>query len=386
VLFRQIADRLLARHRVFALYLVCLSSFWIHLSQDGRAYSLFLLEALASLCLLLRLLERPSLSGHGLYAAAALAGLYTHIFFAPLLLGQFLYYSLAAPRGPGRLRYWLALHILLTAAYLPWLAVLRPQLALPHTALLTRPLDLHGIGALLGGFFFDAGFLGLALQRGVTLLGLGLMLMIGLGVARSWKTLRRPEGRTLALCLFQMAAALGAVILVERISGRALNQPRYFAFLTPFLYLLCAELSGRLGSAARLFRAVLGGVLLAGTAAYAFQGLWLDPRLAGLAQAVRRRCDRRDIIVHMGPYHYPSLRYYYLPEFAHHLQCPDPKILTWDALPGYPAVRGPASLSHIPRCVFIDAARTWRGSVMGTAPCADIVAEACPAMPARSAP
>jgi hypothetical protein len=339
---------------------------------------LVLLESLAALYLLLRLLERPSLLWHGLYAAAALVGLYTHTFFVPLLIGQFMYYSLAAPRGPGRLRYWLALHILLAAAYLPWLVVLRAQLAYPHTALLTQPIDLHGLGALVGSFFFDAGFLGLALQRGLTWLGLGLVLIIVVGVARSWKTLRRPESRTLVLCLFQLTAALGFVILVERISGRALNQPRYFAFLTPLLYLLCAEISGQLGSAARPFRVVLGGILLAGTAAYAFQGLWLDTRLAGLAQAVRQRCDRRDIIVHMGPYYYPALRYYYLPEFAHHLPCPDPKILTWDALPGYPAVLGPGALRKIPRCVFIDAARTWRGSVLGTAPCADIAAAACP--------
>lgn len=377
-LFRQIADRLLARQRVFALYLACFSSFWLHLSQDGRVYSLFVLEALASLYLLLLLLERPSPLRHGLYAAAALVGLYTHIFFVPLLIGQFLYYSLAAPRRPGHLRHWLTLHGLLAAVYLPWLAVLRSQLSYPYTALLTQSLDLHGIGVLVGSFFFDPAFLGLALERGVSLLGLALMLLIGLGLAGFWRTLRSPEGRTRALCLSLMAISVGFVILVERVSGRALNQPRYFAFLTPLLYILCAEISGQLGPAARLFRGLLGGVVLAGTAAYAFQGLWLDTRLTGLAQAVRQSCDRRDIIVHMGPYYYPSLRYYYLSEFSHRLPCADPKILTWDALPGYPAILGPRSLSRIPRCVFIDPARTWRGQVMGTAPCADIAAAACP--------
>ncbi|MCX5796362.1 MAG: glycosyltransferase family 39 protein [Elusimicrobia bacterium] len=377
-LFARIADRLLARQRVFALFLACFSSFWVHLSQDGRAYSLFMLEALASLHLLLLLLERPSPLRRGLYAAAALVGLYTHVFFAPLLVGQFLYYVLAAPRRPGQLRGWLALHGLLVAAYLPWLAVVRSQLAQPYTSLLTRPLDLHGIGALVGSFFFDAAFLGLALERGVTLLGLALLLMIGLAVAASWRTLRGPEGRTAVLCLSLLAIPLGSVILVEMVSGRAFNQPRYFVFLTPLLYILCAEVSGKPGFAARSFRAILGGIVLAGTTAYAFQGLWLDARLAKLTQAVRQHCDRRDIIVHMGPYYYPSLRYYYLPEFAHHLPCPDPKILAWEALPGYPAALGQAALGRAGRCVFIDPSRSWRGTVMGAAPCAEIAAAACP--------
>jgi uncharacterized membrane protein len=378
LLFVQVADRLCARNRVFALFLACFSSFWVHLSQDGRAYSLFVLEALASLHLLLLLLERPSPLRRALYAAAALLGLYTHIFFVPLLIGQFLYYVLAAPRRPGQLRDWLALHGLLAAAYLPWLVVLRSQLAQPYTALLTRSLDFHGICALVGSFFFDAAFLGLALERGVFLLGLALLLMIGLAVAASWKTFRGPEGRTRVLCLSLLAIPLGCVMLAEMVSGRALNQPRYFAFLTPLLYILCAELSGNPGYAARSFRVILGVVVLAGTAAYASQGLWLDARLSKLAQAVRRHCDRRDIIVHMGPYYYPSLRYHYLPEFSHHLPCADAKILDWEALPGYPAVLGPRSLSRIPRCVFIDPARTWRGKVMGTAPCAEIAAAACP--------
>ncbi|MDD5628430.1 MAG: hypothetical protein PHU21_05165, partial [Elusimicrobia bacterium] len=294
-------------------------------------------------------------------------------FFAPLLAGQFLYYALAAPRRPGRMRAWLALHGRLAAACLPWAAVVRSQLAQPYTSLLAQVLDLRGIGALAGTLFFDPAFLGLALERGVSALGLALLLALGLGLAAAWKTAR---SRTLCLCV--IGAGLGLMFLVEKASGHALNQARYFVFLSPYFYILAADLAGRPGLWAGLLRGALACVVLAGTAAYACQGLWLDPRLPALARAVRQSCDPKQVVLHMGPYYYPSLRYYYLPEYSHRLPCPDPKILSWDALPGYPAALAPAELSGMDRCAFIDPGRTWRGTVLGAAPCAEIAAAACP--------
>lgn len=66
--------------------LLAVSPLHIWYSQEGRAYVLYLLLATVALWVLLRALESDSLRDWSLYAAVAAAGMYTHYFFAVVVL------------------------------------------------------------------------------------------------------------------------------------------------------------------------------------------------------------------------------------------------------------------------------------------------------------
>lgn len=84
--YRGLVRRLLPeRARLLATVFGALSSYWIHLSQDGRPYALLVLISLSTARLALELTERPSARAWAAYAALAAAGLYEHYYFAFLL-------------------------------------------------------------------------------------------------------------------------------------------------------------------------------------------------------------------------------------------------------------------------------------------------------------
>lgn len=325
-----------------------LSSFWIHLSQDGRCYAFFLLLALVHALLLLRLLERPRAANAVLYAAAGAAGLYTHNFYALVLLSH----GIWALDTRARLA-WIGAASGAGLAWLPWAPSFLRQLAVWRgVSVLSEPLNAASALALAGEWLFDPTFLGLVLGPALRVVGVLMLLLLAAGL----RTAFRREEQRLAWTL--LAVPLAGTLAVQALLGMPVAQARYLAFVTPFLYILLSEAAHAWGGrAARLSRAALLAVAGAGSLAYFVSTRQVDPRLPELSAVLRRAAAQAGTgtVVHLDPYYYLPLRYYYLPELTHRLT-PDVRRLTrWEGHPGYPALLAPGELTGLGRVVLLDA-------------------------------
>jgi len=342
--FRAVAERLLPeRARKTALWLAAASSFWIHIAQDGRAYSLLLLISLLSTLAALKLAERAGARRWTAYAALAALGLYTHYYYAIVLAGH----AFWLVRNVKDRRGLLLAHAGAALAFAPWLPVLAAQMrAHSGEAVVGEPLGFARVLDLLGTPFFDVTFLGLALPA-----------WTGVAVGAAFLALairaRSEDRRAFGFCATHVAAALALVIVVEVWSGRPVTQARYFTPLSPVLLLLAA-----LGAGRGWPRVAAAVVVVAGAAGYFFSALTVDPRLDLLAAAIRRSSDASVPVVHLGKYYYLPLRVYYLPERRNLLLASAAVGMDFKGMPPYPGVIAEAELPALGPCVVVDESRT----------------------------
>jgi uncharacterized membrane protein len=101
--------------------LLAISPFFVVYSQEARAYSFWGLLVLVSSALLLRSLRRPTFLGWLLYTLTLILGLYTHLFFALVLVGQG-FYVLVTERFKVTQRFlsYLVAAALSIATFIPW--------------------------------------------------------------------------------------------------------------------------------------------------------------------------------------------------------------------------------------------------------------------------
>jgi uncharacterized membrane protein len=347
--FAALCGRLIPKQETTALFLASVSSFWIHFSQDGRLYGLFLLLALSSTLAFLRLVERWSAKTAAAYAALCIAGLYTHNFFVFALAGHAAH--LILERG-GLPRRWFGLYALIVTAYAPWLARLLSQIhLLARASVLQEPLTWHNLAYVAGTMVFDTSFLSLAHEGLTVTMGACLLALLAAGVLIA----RRRLGAGAGFCLLQITVGLLGLRAMEFALQRAATQARYLIFISPFLYMALSAVIDRASSGrGRFLRLPCVLVVIAGTALYFAGAVNVDPHLAGVAKKLRRTTDSRDPIVYLDPYFYLPMRYYYLTERAQHMVGPDAKIANWDGLPGYRAYLSRQELEELPRCVVID--------------------------------
>jgi mannosyltransferase len=342
--FRAVAVRLLPeRARKTALWLAAASSFWIHVAQDGRCYSLLLLISLLSTLAVLELEARPRARLWMGYALVAALGLYTHYYYPILLAGHAVWLA----RGVKDRRGLMLSHAAAALAFAPWLPVLAAQMR-THSgeAVVGEPLGILRVLDLLGTPFFDVTFLGLALPAwtGVA---------VGAGFLALAVRARSEDRRAFGFCATHAAAALVLVAAVEFWSGRPVTQARYFTPLSPVLILLAA-----LGASRSWTRVAAGVVLAAGVAGYFFSALTVDPRLDLLAAAIRRSSNESVPVVHLGKYYYLPLRVYYLPERRNLLVAKEAVGMDYAGMPPYSGVIEESDLPALGPCVVVDESRT----------------------------
>ncbi|MCR4296092.1 MAG: glycosyltransferase family 39 protein [Elusimicrobia bacterium] len=351
--FRSLAGRLLPeRARLPALVLAAASSFWIHVAQDGRAYSLLLLISLLSTRAALELAEgKPRARLWAAYAALAALGLYTHYYFAILLAGHAAWLARRSD-----VRGFALAHAAAALAFTPWLPSLAAQ-ARAHVgdAVVGEALTFPRVLDLLGTTFFDVTFLGLVLPAWTGIaVGAGFA---ALAASAAFDALSSPEGspqrRAFGFCLVHVAAALALVAAVELWSGRPVTQARYFTPLSPLLVLLAA-----LGARRTWIKAAAGVVVAAGCAGYFASAVLVDPRLDALAALIRRSSDASVPVVHLGKYYYLPLRVYYLPERRHLLVASEAGGMDYRGMPPYPGVIEDKELPGLGPCVVVDQGRT----------------------------
>ncbi|MBI2386293.1 MAG: glycosyltransferase family 39 protein [Elusimicrobia bacterium] len=351
--FRALADKVLPeRVRLPALWLAAASSFWIHVAQDGRCYSLLLLVSLLSTLAVVELSEEnPRRRALAAYALLAGLGLYTHYYYAILLAGHAVWLG---RKMKDRLA-WLLAHGAAVLMFAPWLPSLAAQ-ARVHggEAVVGEPLTFPRVLDLLGTAFFDVTFLGLALPAwtGVAV-GAGFAALALSAAADARRAPRgSPESRALDLALTHVAAALALIVCVELVGGRPVTQARYFTPLSPVLLLLAA-----LGVRRSWTKAAAGVVVAAGCAGYFFSALNVDPRLDALAAVIRRSSDAGVPVVHLGRYYYLPLRVYYLPERRHLLMASAAIGMDYRGMPPYPGVVEEKDLTSLGPCVVVDESR-----------------------------
>ncbi len=351
---RSLAGRLLPESaRLPALLLAAASSFWIHVAQDGRAYSLLLLISLLSTIATLALSgEKPRARLWAAYAALATFGLYTHYYYAILLAGHAVWLARRSKDRPA----FLLSHAAAALAFAPWLPSLAAQ-ARAHVgdAVVGEALSFPRVLDLLGTTFFDVTFLGLALPAwsGIAV-GAGFAALAASAGRDALSSAEgSPERRAFGFCLVHVAAALALVAAVELWSGRPVTQARYFTPLSPLLILLAALGARRTGT-----RAVAGGVVVAGCVGYFASAVLVDPRLDALAAVIRRSSDASVPVVHLGKYYYLPLRVYYLPERRHLLVASEAGGMDYRGMPPYPGVIDDKDLPGLGPCVVVDQGRT----------------------------
>jgi uncharacterized membrane protein len=118
ILARELSSE---REAVIAVLILAISPFHIWYSQEGRMYSQLLFFSLLSSVLLLQAIKNGNARGWVYYALSSAAGIYTHAFMAPVLLGHFLW-VVARER-----RFWPAMTasgIAVTILFLPWALLL----------------------------------------------------------------------------------------------------------------------------------------------------------------------------------------------------------------------------------------------------------------------
>ncbi len=351
--FRSLADRLLPeRARLPALWFAAGSSFWIHVAQDGRAYSMLLLVSLLSTRAALALSEKPRTRLFVGYAALAALGLYTHYYYAILLAGHAVWLARRLKDRRGLL----LAHMAAVLAFAPWLSRLAAQARLHvNDPVVGEALTFARVLDLLGTTFFDVTFLGLALPAWTGIaVGAGF---VALAIVAAVDARRAPaqsvERRSADFCLTHLAVALVFVAAAELWSGRPVTQARYFTSLSPILLLLAA-----LGVRRGWTRIATGLILTAGVAGYFFSAVMVAPRLQALSAAIRRSTDASVPVIHLGKYYYLPLRIYYLPERRHLLVAEEAVGMDYRGMPPYPGVIEDKDLPGLGPCVVVDESHT----------------------------
>ncbi len=384
--FSAACRALIPRQATLALAIAAASSYWIDVAQSGRPYALFLLLAAVEFGLFLRLKDRwralPGLA----YAAVGALGLYTHYYFGFALLAQIAYAVLRRRRRLGDALPWLWTCAFWAAAFVPWLPSLRAQLGIyAGKPTLFEPFGLAALASLFGGMFLNVSVLSLVIGRWVSAAGATALAFFAAGPFLK-KRLDAGEREAARVLFFQLIVPLAAAKAVELALGRPATQARYFVFLSLPAYALAAFLIGRLGRRARLAAgAALALTLAGGVIGYEYSCVELDSRLGALSGALRRAARPGEPVVHLNPFYYTSLRYYYLPELPHYILDASSPMLNWKALPGYDPVIAAADLVRLPRVLVVDPDRRLFERRIGEASGAQLAqwAAAAPGIQAR---
>lgn len=356
VMFALLTDRILPKKedRVFALALAALSPFWIHFAQDGRVYSWLLFLALALTVVAWDLRERPTRLLWSSYAVVAALGLWSHYYFAVLLLPLSAWLMTARS---GQRREFFASHAAIALLYAPWVPWALTQIKIhAHDGIFTETLGLRHLFDTYGTMFFDPGFLGLLMPAWLLpALGVAAAALIVAAAGQSISarlTFAQKRRALFAPCV--LAAFTGIVAAAEIVLGRPITQARYFAAASPFLYICAAQALSGAGNFKRAARILVACVVAAGAVAWHAAGFLVDPHLDKLADALRKDSDRRRPIVHLGTYYYLPMRFYYLPERANFLNERVARGMNYSEMPPYDGVVGKTRVARWPEVVLID--------------------------------
>lgn len=296
-----------------AALLLGLSAYARWYAQEARMYALLTLCGILSTYLLLRALDQRAWHGWLVYAAAAVAGLYTHYYFVLVLLFQNLFVLgwLTVPRRHDRsVRNTLAVRWLVTggvivAAFAPWLPTLLTQVGRGEGLWIALAVGHPGLADLVYTAKLYTGIpsVGPSLLSGAGYLLAGGLALWGLGQVRrpAWR-------RAVVLASLYFFVPVGVAFLVSQ--WRPIFAQRYVLLALPGWCLLVALGLGALPSASvrRLATAALAALMLVNVTVQAVTPE--NPPWREVAAWVQSQAEPGDFAVFIPSFHWRPFVYY----------------------------------------------------------------------------
>jgi len=289
-----------------AALLVAINPYQIWHSQDLRNYTVWPALSLASLYLLLRVLDEDRPRFWLGYILATILSLYTHYYDVFLLAFQNVYVFATCWRRPGLLKRWIVVQAVVVAAFAPWPLFLSSR---PLTYVdITEVPDLPELVLRTLTHFT----LGETLSQSQVTAALPVMgLLVLLGLVMAFRVQRRVFW---FLALYLGIPLLGAFVAVQI---QPVFRERYLNAMAPAYYLALAfAVAGltRLRAGKRVALALTLGVVLVingvSLGQYFFNPTYAkSPDWRALARYLEAHAGPRDVIVQTYPD--PGLAHYY---------------------------------------------------------------------------
>lgn len=134
-----------------AALLLAVSQFHVQFSQEARSYAMMCFGAVLSTLFFLRLLKTPSFKNVFFYFLAAVLLLYTHLFGAFFIIAHTVFFLLFKNDCKVSFKKWAAIQFTLFITFLPWMFVIRGQMA-AHKEFWILPLQISSLPQLLLNF------------------------------------------------------------------------------------------------------------------------------------------------------------------------------------------------------------------------------------------
>lgn len=114
------------RIALFSASLTAISPFHVYYSQEGRMYTLLMVLTVAAIIYFIRIIESGRFKDYLLFFLLSVIGIYTHYYYAFLLLSLNIvyFYRFFKKRDELTLKYWFILQILISVSLLPWMSVI----------------------------------------------------------------------------------------------------------------------------------------------------------------------------------------------------------------------------------------------------------------------
>ena len=292
----------------------CFSYFWIYHGTELRAYSLFLLLGILSHLCFLKILRSEALlsKGWSLFAVN-LMGLYTHLYFLFIVVGQCLW--LWKKKKPL-----LAFNVGALLFFLPWLFFCLQRRAQYGSEI--YPLSLQNFLTTLGTLWVGKNLLEMVGPLWISGAGALFFIFCLWGGWTAFKNSDELGTYAAGLSLFTVLAAIFSGILV----GQSHLTGRYLMGVSPLLFFLPGIGLSAMPKRTQIFgKFLIGLVLICGAGSQIALKSAVDPDFAGKTARIAQIAPPDALIVHTAPYWYVSLNYYYCPGYAHALFTPEDK-------------------------------------------------------------
>ena len=242
-----------SRIGVVAVLITAFMPFQIYYAQDLGPYSLYQFLCLFSLYLLVGFVtDDKKIATVYFIAFLNLVALYTHYFAGLLILTQTVYLLLIKYRSRRAIIHWFLAHLIYLVAFLPhfsiaWQTLSRYQASTFSYGLATTP---QSIFSIFSNFLF-----GYHNIKYFVYVGGGILLVYLLAAAAA---IKQQTKKILFIAIIMLPFLLSLILFQQH---RVL-MPRYFIWLSPFIYLLLSIFLVR--GKALTARVVLGVILIAG--------------------------------------------------------------------------------------------------------------------------
>ncbi|MBM4467663.1 MAG: hypothetical protein FJ014_19265 [Chloroflexi bacterium] len=324
----KLGERLVSRRVGFwAAFLLSISPFHIWFSQEGRMYTMVVTLSLASAYAFLKLLSAWGAKDLLLCTALNFLGLYTHFYFAFIILFENVVFLIWRLQGKAKLpfHYWAAAQLSIVVAFLPWAGFTVEEFMTGATywegalGLLTAAKDT-----------FTAFSVGHTMQgKAADFAALGFVVLAAAGVLESLWEAKRGKASLSALGIVLLYLAVPMGVLFAMSYHRPKFAPRYLLPALPAFYLLMAIGLGRLASICKPWAR---GSRLPGTAAligllgslgfvsfasasslanYYFDYEYARPDFRSVAEYISSHAEDKDAILLVGGHMLPAFTYYY---------------------------------------------------------------------------